>query len=413
MGFCAFEKNCVVRMDGAEYKLLRKVADTVWQLEDKKSKRVIELEYEQILQKFADGALTFPGSEIAEQRRPTMLPDGADFEKAKVRRAYVLAVLKVPNTRLAVQETVKNVWEKLKTPEKPPSRSTVNRWKSRYLQARQDVHVLFDNTRAKGNRIERCSSELREICRQSIETKYLVRERNTIQETLEDATRRVDQENQLRPPELCLKLPTRRLIKRMIQEIPAYDVYAARFGPDAARREFRSVMGHTISDGPLDRAEIDHTLLNLLVLDDETCLPLGRPYITLCIDHYSRCILGLFLSFTPPSYMSVAECLKDCFRPKIWLRNAFPEITHEWPAYGVMSTLVVDNGLEFHSESLVQACYSLGIEINYAPRRQGWFKGTIERFIGTQNRGIAHGKRGRPSPTFWKRATTIRRSTRS
>jgi putative transposase len=170
-------------------------------------------------------------------------------------------------------------------------------------------------------------------------------------------------------------------------------------------------MGHTISERPLDRAEIDHTLLDLLVLDDETCLPLGRPYITLCIDHYSRCILGLFISFTPPSYMSVAECLKDCFRPKVWLKTAFPEIKNDWLAFGVMSTLVLDNGLEFHSESLQQACYSLGIEMNYAPRRQGWFKGTIERFIGTMNRAVAHGTPGRPSRTLWIRVTTIRPST--
>src|ERR1035437_1761275 len=153
-------------------------------------------------------------------------------------------------------------------------------------------------------------------------------------------------------------------------------------------------MGHTISERPLDRAEIDHTILDLLVLDDETCLPLGRPYITLCIDHYSRCILGLFISFTPPSYMSVAECLKDCFRPKVWLKTAFPEIKNDWLAFGVMRTIVLDNGLEFHSDSLQQACYSLGIEMNYAPRRQGWFKGTIERFIGTMNRAVAHGAPG-------------------
>lgn len=394
MGLCAFHANTIVRLNGVEYTLLRQATDTLWQLEDTKSRRIVELDHDLILRHIADGTLTFPGSKIAEIRRPTSVTYGADFELAKVRRAYVQAVLKAANTKLAVQDAVNNLWNKLKVPEKAPSYATIQRWKSHYRQGRQDITVLRDNTAAKGNRTERYPCEVLELCRQSIDNKYLARERGTVQATLEDATHRVDKENQLRPPELFLKLPTRRLIKRLIHEIPAYDVYAARFGPDAARREFRSVMGHTISERPLDRAEIDHTLLDLLVLDDDTCLPLGRPYITLCIDHYSRCVLGVFISFTPPSYMSVAECLKDCFRPKVWLKTTFPEIKNEWPAYGVMSTLVLDNGLEFHSESLQQACYSLGIEMNYAPRRQGWFKGTIERFIGTMNRAVAHGTPG-------------------
>jgi putative transposase len=394
MGLCAFQKNTIVRISGAEYTLLRQATDTLWQLEDTKSKRIVELEHDQILHHIAEGTLTFPGSKIAESRRPTSTIKGSDLEQAKVRRAYVQAVLKDANTKLAMQDAVDALWQRLKVPEKPPSYSTIQRWVSRYRQGRQDIALLCDNTAAKGNRAERYPCEVLELCRQSIDNKYLKSERDTVQTTLQDAIHHVDKENQLRPTELALKLPTRRLIKRLIHEIPAYDIYAARFGADAARREFRSVMGHTISERPLDRAEIDHTILDLLVLDDETCLPLGRPYITLCIDHYSRCILGLFISFTPPSYMSVAECLKDCFRPKVWLKTAFPEIKNDWLAFGVMSTLVLDNGLEFHSESLQQACYSLGIEMNYAPRRQGWFKGTIERVIGTMNRAVAHGTPG-------------------
>ncbi len=397
MALSAFRTNTLVRIGGVEYKLLRKVTSSLWQLEHTRSSRIIELERDEILHHIAEGTLTFIGREVAEIRRPALAIDGTDFEQAKVRRAYVQAALGQANTVLAVQDAVNKLWEKLKIPERPPSYSTIQRWKSRYLQAGKDIAVLCDNAAGKGNRNDRYPREVMEICRQSIQLRYLVRERATIQDTLDHATHCVDKENQLRPTELFLKLPTRSLIKRLIKELPAYDVYAARFGPDAARREFRSVTRHTTSERPLDRAEIDHTILDLLVLDDETCLPLGRPYLTLCIDHYSRCVLGVFISFTSPGYMSVAECLKDCFRPKVWLKAAFPDIKNEWPAYGVMSALVLDNGVEFHSKSLEQACYSLGIEMSYAPRRQAWFKGTIERFIGTTNRSVAHGT---PGTTF-------------
>jgi putative transposase len=62
-----------------------------------------------------------------------------------------------------------------------------------------------------------------------------------------------------------------------------------------------------------------------------------------------------------------------------------------------MREIVVDNGAEFHSDSLESACWLLGIEIHYAPRKTGWFKGKIERFLGSANRGVAHGN---PGTTF-------------
>src|ERR1035437_7660542 len=188
MGLCAFQKNTIVRISGVEYTLLRQATDTRWQLEDTKSKRIVELERDQILNHIADGTLTFPGSKIAELRRPPSLTNCPEFEKAKVRRAYVHAVLKEANTMLAVQDAVNNLWKKLGVPEKPPSYSTIQRWKSLYRQGRQDIAVLRDNTTAKGNRAERYPSEVLELCRQSIDRKYLIREKSTIQKTLEDAT---------------------------------------------------------------------------------------------------------------------------------------------------------------------------------------------------------------------------------
>ncbi len=119
-----------------------------------------------------------------------------------------------------------------------------------------------------------------------------------------------------------------------------------------------------------------------MVVDEQTGLPLGRPSVTACIDCYSRCILGIYIGFNPPSFQSVAACLKDCFLPKVNLKRDNPGIVNEWPAYGVMHNLVVDGGLEFYSASLEQVCLSLNINWIAAPRRTAWFKGKIERFLG-------------------------------
>ena len=103
---------------------------------------------------------------------------------------------------------------------------------------------------------------------------------------------------------------------------------------------------------------------------------------------------GMFVGFIPPSFLTVSLCLKDAFRPKTWLKQAYPDIRSDWPAHGVMRELVLDNGPEFHSDSLEQVCLFNGIEMHYAPRKTPWFKGKIERFFGTLNEGVAHGTPG-------------------
>jgi len=63
----------------------------------------------------------------------------------------------------------------------------------------------------------------------------------------------------------------------------------------------------------------------------------------------------------------------------------------------VMHTLVCDNGAEFHSDALEDACRKLGIDVEYAPRKTGWYKGKIERFLRRINEEVAHGN---PGTTF-------------
>src|SRR5450756_710194 len=112
---------------------------------------------------------------------------------------------------------------------------------------------------------------------------------------------------------------------------------------------------------------------------------------------YTRCILGIYIGFVPPSYQSVAYCLKHAFMAKIAQKSEYPQVEHPWIPCGLCRTLVVDQAVEMHSEALETACAQLGITIEYAPRKQGWYKGKIERVLGRLNREVAH---GRPGTTF-------------
>ena len=390
MATSSLETGALVRIDGIEHRLVRQVEDC-WQTEQSKTGRLTEYKQLDLLRMIADNRLSFPGSTAAAGSGAVdlaLLP--AELEMAKVRRSYVLAVLNMPNTRERMEDAIRETWTKLRLPKIPPGCASVYRWKVKFLKSRGDIRALATNIRSRGNRLSRYPSAVIETCEQSISAKYLNRVRNSIQQTLEDALRRVKKENELRPACDALPLPTRRLIARMIADIPAFDKYSARYGHDAAVKQFRSVHGHSVAQEPLERAEIDHTLLDLMVVDDKSGLPLGRPWVTACIDSHTRCILGIYIGFNPPSYQSVAACLKDCFLPKVNLKRDYPSIVNEWSAYGVMHNLVVDGGVEFYSRSLEQVCLSLNINWIAAPRRTAWFKGKIERFLGTMNRAVAH-----------------------
>ncbi len=399
MATSAFRAGAEILIDGAPHALLRRISDTIWQIEEKSSLRIKEVTDDTLRSQYASGKLIFltekavlgaPGKNHRDLTKEA-------FEVAKTRRAYVMAVLELPASKELFGPIIEEIWAKVRQPKRPPSFSTVMRWRAAFIASGRDVTSLLQNDRRKGNRVSRYPKEVMNLVTDVIENKYLSLERRSIQDVLDEAIIRVQRENEMRPSSLRLPIPTRRLVTRLIEAIPAFEKYAARYGRAAAMRKFRSVQGHRVTASPLERAEIDHTPLDLLVLDDRTGLPLGRPYLTGCIDDFSRCILGMFLSFEPPSYLTVARCLRDAFLPKAWLRERYPCVSHDWDAHGVMRELVVDNGAEFHSDSLEAACWSLGIEIHYAPRKTGWFKAKIERFLGTMNRGVAHGT---PGTTF-------------
>ena len=54
-------------------------------------------------------------------------------------------------------------------------------------------------------------------------------------------------------------------------------------------------------DYPLSVVQIDHTLVDIILVDPIDRLPIGRPYLTIAIDVYSRCIAGFILSLEAPS----------------------------------------------------------------------------------------------------------------
>jgi putative transposase len=180
----------------------------------------------------------------------------------------------------------------------------------------------------------------------------------------------------------ALTPPSRKAIVARVKDRKAREVVAKRHGRKAARDLYAPAVGSLTVDYPLSLVQIDHTPVDVIIVDSETRAPIQRPWLTVAIDVHSRCVAGFHLSLEPPSATSVALCLAHAALPKEpWLAER--GIGAEWPVRGIPERLHLDNAKEFRSEALKRGCEQYGIAIDYRPVRTPHYGGHIERLIGT------------------------------
>ena len=159
----------------------------------------------------------------------------------------------------------------------------------------------------------------------------------------------------------------------------------AREGPSEASK-FTSTGEGFVARWPLEYVQVDHTLLNVTLIDGATNRILGRPWLTLAIDVFSRAVVGYYVSFDPPGALGTGLCVSQAILPKEdWLRAhaRYFETVPEWPCYGKPVHLHTDNAREFRGEMLKKACENHGINAIFRPVRQPHFGAHIESMMGT------------------------------
>jgi putative transposase len=235
-----------------------------------------------------------------------------------------------------------------------------------------------------------------------IKDHYYRREKVTIDDIYALIAARVQEENCVRPAREQLMLPSRATVSRRIDNLDIRKRLEAKQGVHSAKQELTQVGQTPYPQLPLERVEIDHTRIDLMVVDAKDNLPLGRPTLTYSIDTATRYPLGYYLGFEPPSYYTVMECLYHTICPKPDVKGMIGT-EHDWVAYGIPSNLVIDNGKEFIGQHLSDACASLGITLIYSPVRTPEFKASIERQFGTLNSGLFHTLPGTTFSNFLER----------
>jgi len=168
-------------------------------------------------------------------------------------------------------------------------------------------------------------------------------------------------------------------VRRALQMIDPYAVARARYGKPYADNRWRYSLKGIQATRALERVEIDHTLLDIVVICDTTGMPLGRPTITLVVDAYSGYVLGFFISFWGTGLAPTLAAIKQSILPKGEITSAISGLSHPWLAEGVHDAWYIDNGLEFHSPQFHLAAMELGCDLLFCPVRQPWFKPVVER----------------------------------
>ncbi|MET4097442.1 DDE-type integrase/transposase/recombinase [Arthrobacter sp. UYCu712] len=179
-----------------------------------------------------------------------------------------------------------------------------------------------------------------------------------------------------------LPVPALNTVTRRIARLHPVEVRRSREGRDAVR-PLQSAGGNVPAIvAPLDQVQIDHTVIDLIVVDDRDRQPIGRPYLTVAIDVYSRCILGMVVTLEAPSAVSVGLCIAHMACDKRpWLEAL--GVDAAWPMSGKPRALFLDNAAEFKSEALRRGCEQHGIRLSYRPLGRPHYGGVVERIIGT------------------------------
>ena len=274
---------------------------------------------------------------------------------------------------------------------KPPGVTSVYRWYRRYTQAR-DGRALIPRYDLRGRTTSQQSPRLLELLAAATTEAFNTTPLATAQNIYSRLLAKVEIENRQSLAIEPLVVPSKRTMYRLLASSNQYEMVALKEGKASADRRFRVGKAGIKTARILERVEIDHTPLDLFLVDERTWLPLGRPTLTVALEIHSKFPLGYYITYGSPSAAAVVGALRHAILPKPPTAITIPglNVEHRWPTYGTPEVLVTDNGLEFHGIDLDSIAFDLGMTLVFCPKRQPRFKGAIERYLKTINYYFAH-----------------------
>ena len=284
-----------------------------------------------------------------------------------------------------------------------PSMRTVQRWVSEFIKGGLDPRSLVPYAR-QTRRKSVFSKDVEEAMSLAITRKYLNMRRPHLEGAYLEVLNIIADRNRVTDGIVDgLRVPSRSTFWRRMRRIDPIEVAECRHGIKKGKEQYGGSTEGVETERINQRWEMDHTTLDLVLVDEEDGRPIGRPTLSFAIDCFSRSPMGFYLGFEPPSYQTVMACLRHAITPKYYLRSLYPFIRNEWGACGLPETVVLDRGPEFQNRSLDEACAELGIDIDDCPPREPHFKGIIERLFRTVNLALLSDIPGKTFSTIFEK----------
>lgn len=120
--------------------------------------------------------------------------------------------------------------------------------------------------------------------------------------------------------------------------------------------------------------QADHMKMDIILINHKG--KPQRPWLTVIMDDYSRCIAGYYLTFESPSSQNTSLALHQA----IWYKK-----NTKWNICGIPDTFYTDHGSDFTSQHLEQVSADIKMKLSFSLVAQPRGRGIIERFFRTIN----------------------------
>lgn len=251
--------------------------------------------------------------------------------------------------------------------------ATIYRWLDEYSRTKR-VSAFLKKVRSDQG-TTRIPKELETIVENAIKDHYLTAEKPDIAAVVEEVKKKCREAKQ--------KAPHENTVRRRIGLVSDKTKLEKRQGKDAAENKYEPMLGHfPNAEHPLAVVQIDHTPMDIIVVDEEDREPINRPYLTIVIDVFSRMVLGFAIYLEKPSAFTSGLAIAHAILPKEeWIQEMGLKV--EWSCWGIFRKLHCDNAKEFRGTVIGRACGEHNITVEHRPRGRPRYGGHVERGFRT------------------------------
>ena len=316
--------------------------------------------------------LSNPDAETTQDKTPLESYSEKDWREAQRRFEIIKPLLTADRTKKQVVERAEEFKE---------SYITLYRWIKRYLSTGTTSSLVPSFKERGGKGKTRLDEESEKIIKSYIDNEYLTKQKLPASKVIENIKIHFKQTGKIAPSDNTIR-------NRIKAENPAR-IFRLRRGKSEFLSKFHPVQKSFNADFPLEIVQIDHTPLDIIVVDEIMRKPIGRPYITMALDIFSRMVYGFYVTLQSPSFFSAGQALYMGIMPK----NNYLEslgVEGNWNIYGIPKSMTIhlDNASEFRGEGLKRFCQEFNIGIDFRPRGAPYYGGHIERIVKTMNMRI-------------------------